>query len=86
MQKLLTFFVSKNINVYAIVNDQSFNDTFIYDIFSFEQMGPDKKILRKIDPLKKKKKKKRKEKKQKKKKKNKNKKNNNKKQKQKRTH
>ena len=27
MQKLLTFF-SKNISVYAIINDQSFDDTF----------------------------------------------------------
>ena len=40
MQKLLTFF-SKNISVYAIFNDQSFNDTFTNDIVSFEQLGPD---------------------------------------------
>ena len=37
MQKLLTFFFSKNNSVYAIFNDQSFND----DIVSFEQPGPD---------------------------------------------
>ena len=40
MQKLLTFFFSKNIRVYAIFNDQSFNDTLTNDIVSFEQLGP----------------------------------------------
>ena len=40
MQKLLTFF-RKNISVYAIFNDQSFNDTLINDIISFEQLSPD---------------------------------------------
>ena len=47
MQKLLTFvcksyshFFSKNISIYAIFNDQSFNDTLTYDIVSFEQLGP----------------------------------------------
>ena len=40
MQKLLTFF-SKNISVYAIFNDQTFNDTLINDIVSFEQLSPD---------------------------------------------
>ena len=39
MQKLLTFF-SKNISVYAIFNDQSFNDTLTNDIVSFEQLDP----------------------------------------------
>ena len=39
MQKLLTFF-SKNISVYAIFNDQSFNDTLTNYIVSFEQLGP----------------------------------------------
>ena len=39
MQKLLTFF-SKTISVYAIFNDQSFNDTLTNDIESFEQLGP----------------------------------------------
>ena len=37
MQKLLTFF-SKNISVYAIFNNQSFNDTLTNDIVSFEQL------------------------------------------------
>ena len=36
---LLTFF-SKNISIYAIVNDQSFKNTLTNDIVSFEQLGP----------------------------------------------
>ena len=40
MQKLLTFF-SKNISIYAIFNDQSFNNTLSNDIISFEQLGPE---------------------------------------------
>ena len=48
MQKLLTFF-SKNISVYAIFNDQSFNDTLINDIVSFEQLGPDSHCLGCLD-------------------------------------
>ena len=40
MQKLLTFF-QQNINVYAIFNDQNFNDTLTNDIISFEQLGPE---------------------------------------------
>ena len=32
MQKLLTFFFSKNIGIYAIFNDQSFNDSLTNDI------------------------------------------------------
>ena len=39
MQKLPTF-LSKNISVYAIFNDQSFNDTLTNDIVSFKQLGP----------------------------------------------
>ena len=38
MQKLLTFF-SKNISVYAIFHDQSFND-MLTNIVSFEQLDP----------------------------------------------
>ena len=41
MQKLLTFFFSKTISVYAIFNELSFNDTFTNDIVSFEELGPD---------------------------------------------
>ena len=36
----ITFFSSKNISLYAIFNDQSFNDTLTNDILSFEQLGP----------------------------------------------
>ena len=43
MQKLFTFF-SKNISVYIIVNDQSFNDTLTNDIVSFEQLDPGLKL------------------------------------------
>ena len=39
MQKVLTFF-SKNISIYAIFNDQSFNVMLTNDIVSFEQLGP----------------------------------------------
>ena len=39
MQKLLTFF-SKNISIYAIFNDQSFNDMLTNHIISFEQLVP----------------------------------------------
>ena len=45
MQKLLTFLSAKNISVYAIFNDQSFNDTLINDIISFEQLGLDVLVL-----------------------------------------
>ena len=41
---LLTFFFNKNISVYAIFNDQSFNDLLTSDIVSFEQLGSDKII------------------------------------------
>ena len=34
-------FFSKNISIYAIFNDQSFNDTLTNNIISFEQLGPD---------------------------------------------
>ena len=58
MQKLLTFF-SKNICVYAIFNDQRYNDTLTYEIVSFEQLGPEKhkrchggkSVTRKYSPL-----------------------------------
>ena len=39
MQKVLTFF-SKNISVYAIFNDQNFNDMLTNNIVSFEQLCP----------------------------------------------
>ena len=34
-------FFSKNISIYATIDDKSFNDTFTNYIVSFEQMGPD---------------------------------------------
>ena len=40
MQKLLAVFSAKNISIYAIFNDQSFNDTLTNNIVSFEQTGP----------------------------------------------
>ena len=41
MQKLLTFFFfSKNISIYAIFNDQSFNNMLTNNVVSFEQLGP----------------------------------------------
>ena len=43
--KSYSHFVSKNISVYAIFNDQGFNDTLTNDIFNFEQLGPDLNIL-----------------------------------------
>ena len=41
MQKLLTFFFSKNISLYAISNDQSFNNTLTNDIVIFKQPSPE---------------------------------------------
>ena len=35
------FFFSKNISLYVLFNDQSFNDTLTNDIVSFEQLGPE---------------------------------------------
>ena len=37
--KSYSHFFSKNINIYAIFNDQSFNNTLTNDIVSFEQLG-----------------------------------------------
>ena len=45
MQKLLTFFFSKNISVLAIFKSQSFNDTLTNDTVSFEQLGPEQPNL-----------------------------------------
>ena len=41
MQKLLTFFFSKNSSIYAIYIDQRFNDTLTNDIVNFEQLSPE---------------------------------------------
>ena len=37
----VAFFFSKNISIYAIFNDQSFNDSLTNGIVCFEQLGPD---------------------------------------------
>ena len=39
--KSYSHFFSKNISIYAIFNDQSFNGTLTNDIVSFEQLGPE---------------------------------------------
>ena len=39
--KSYSHFFSKNISIYAIFNDQRFNDKLTKDIVSFEQLGPD---------------------------------------------
>ena len=38
--KATHIFSAKNISVYAILNDQSFNDMLTNNIVSFEQLGP----------------------------------------------
>ena len=38
--KSYSHFFSKDISLFAIFNDQSFNDTLTKDIVSFEQLGP----------------------------------------------
>ena len=38
--KCTQMFSAKNISVYAIFNDQSFNDSLTNDIVSIEQLGP----------------------------------------------
>ena len=42
-----SLFFSKNISIYAIFNDQNFNDTLTNGIVSFEQLGPG---LRSFEP------------------------------------
>ena len=39
--KIYSHFFNKNISIYAIFNDQSFNYTLTNHIISFEQLGPD---------------------------------------------
>ena len=43
--KSYSHFFSKNISVYAIFYDQSFNDMLTNNIVSFEQLGPDREVL-----------------------------------------
>ena len=44
MQKLLTFFI-KNICIYAIFNDQSFNNTLTNKLVSYEQLDPGEYLI-----------------------------------------
>ena len=39
--KATHIFAAKNISVYGIFNDQSFNDTLTNGIVRFEQLGPE---------------------------------------------
>ena len=39
--KGFTFFFSRNISVYVISNDQSFDDPLTNDIVSFDKLGPE---------------------------------------------
>ena len=48
-RKSYSHFFSKNISVYAIFNDQSFNETLTNDIVIFVQPGPDH-IIRTNEP------------------------------------
>ena len=48
-EKLLTLF-SKNFSMYAIFNDQSFNNTLANDIITFEKLGPVLFVLKKKGP------------------------------------
>ena len=42
---LLKKVFSKNISIYAIFSDQSFNDILTNDIVSFEQLGPGVQVI-----------------------------------------
>ena len=41
MQKDTYTFFSKNIRIYAIFNNRSFNDVLTKEVVSFEQLGPE---------------------------------------------
>ena len=41
LKKATHIFFSNNISVYAMFNDQSFNNMLTNDIISLEQLGPD---------------------------------------------
>ena len=47
-QASYSHFFGKNISVYAIFNDQSFNDALTNDIVSFEQLGLRLLLLHKV--------------------------------------
>ena len=41
LKKCKYIFSAKNISIYALFNDQSFNDMLTNNIVSFEQLGPE---------------------------------------------
>ena len=41
LKNVNSFFKCKNITVYALFNDQNFDDMLTKDIVSFERLGPD---------------------------------------------
>ena len=43
--KSYSHFFNKNISIYAIFNDQSFNDTLTNDLVSFEQLGHEYSLI-----------------------------------------
>ena len=48
--KATHIFFSKNISIYAIFNDQSFNDMLTNNIVSFKQLGPGWQVANSVDP------------------------------------
>ena len=44
--KSYSHFFSKNISIYTIINDQSFNSKLTNDNVSFEQLGPDEHFVK----------------------------------------
>ena len=49
--KNYSYFFSRNISIYAILDDQRFNDTLTNDILSFEQLGPGLVAFEKVGGL-----------------------------------
>ena len=47
--KATHIFFSKNIRVYAMYNDQCFNNTLTNGIVSFEQLGPDMELHPRVE-------------------------------------
>ena len=47
--KSYSHFFSKNISLYAVFDDQNFNDTLNNDITSFDQLGPGWQLYKEMD-------------------------------------
>ena len=45
----ISHFSSKHISVYAVFDEQSFNETLTNDIVSFEQLGPEVRSTNHLD-------------------------------------